>query len=116
MILTLPPEEEEVESFLELKKISRLDKTLTKNIWLQTMKVHTLRNWRALVRVLFNLLTFFSAPGMILTLPPEEEEVEQQQLLATKDTNGKVTHVIVKDQEKQPVWTKLEKYLLLLCT
>ena len=41
---------------------------------------------------------------MILTLPPEpEEEVEQQQLLATKDTNGKVTHVIVKDQEKQPV-------------
>jgi len=43
------------------------------------------------------------APGMILTLPPEEEEVEQQQLLATKDTNGKVTHVIVKDQEKQPV-------------
>ena len=52
---------------------------------------------------------------MILTLPPEEEEVEQQQLLATKDTNGKVTHVIVKDQEKQPVWTKLEKYLLPLC-
>ena len=60
-------------------------------------------NQTFLVGVLFNFLTFFSAPGMILTLPPEEEEVEQQQLLATKDTNGKVTHVIVKDQEKQPV-------------
>ena len=44
---------------------------------------------------------------MILTVPPEDEddEIEVQQLLATKDTNGKVNHVIVKDssQEKQPV-------------
>ena len=44
------------------------------------------------------------APGMILTLPPDEEEAEVQQLLATKDQNGKVNHVIVKDQDqKQPV-------------
>jgi len=43
------------------------------------------------------------APGMILTLPPEEEEIEVQQLLATKDTNGKVNHVIVKDQKELPV-------------
>ena len=34
---------------------------------------------------------------MILTLPPEEEEIEVQQLLATKDTNGKVNHVDVED-------------------
>ena len=40
---------------------------------------------------------------MILTLPPEEEEIEVQQLLATKDTNGKVNHVIVKDQKELPV-------------
>ena len=44
------------------------------------------------------------APGMILALPPEEEEIEVQQLLATKDQNGKVNHVIVKEEEtKQPV-------------
>ena len=43
------------------------------------------------------------APGMILTLPPEEEEIEVQQLLATKDQNGKVNHVIVKEDQKQPV-------------
>ena len=51
------------------------------------------------------VLSFFliAAPGMILTLPPEEEEIEVQQLLATKDTNGKVNHVIVKEQDKQPV-------------
>ena len=48
---------------------------------------------------------------MILTLPPEEEdaEVEVQQLLATKDQNGKINHVIVKDnaaaaeEKKHPV-------------
>ena len=46
------------------------------------------------------------APGMILALPPgeQDEELEAQQLLATKDQNGKVNHVIVKDEEtKQPV-------------
>ena len=39
------------------------------------------------------------SPGMVLTFP-NEEEVEIQQLLATKDTNGKVNHVIVREDEK----------------
>ena len=30
---------------------------------------------------------------------PTDEEIEVQQLLATKDTNGKVNHVIVKEEE-----------------
>jgi len=39
------------------------------------------------------------SPGMVLTFP-NEEEVEIQQLLATKDTNGKVNHVIVREDGK----------------
>jgi len=38
------------------------------------------------------------SPGMVLNYPTDEE-IEVQQLLATKDTNGKVNHVIVKEEE-----------------
>ena len=51
------------------------------------------------------------APGMILALPPNTVEVheccspilEAQQLLATKDQNGKVNHVIINNGSHEPV-------------
>lgn len=47
------------------------------------------------------------SPGMVLTLPPDHEDQdhhdpEAQQLLATKDQNGKVNHsIVVNDQDPE---------------